>query len=107
MRKAISKYLKEVLDLELKSNWQVFKFNYRDEDGVDHGRFLDFMGLRFYRDRTTIRKRIMLKSTRKAAKIDRKQKQGKDITWYDSAQMLSFLSWYYYTDCYDIYLKWI
>lgn len=107
IRKAISIYLHDVLDLELKDNWQVYPFNYVEEDGTDRNRCLDFMGFRFYRDRTTLRRGIMYKSTRKAARLAKKVRKGRKLTWYDAAQMVSYLSWYYYTDTYDIYLKWL
>lgn len=39
------------LGLELKGNWQVFRFDYGD----GKGRHLDFMGFRFYRNRVTFK----------------------------------------------------
>lgn len=67
MRQAISDYLEMELGLELKANWQVFRFSY----GNNQGRDLDFMGFRFYRNRTILRKSIMYKATRKARKISK------------------------------------
>lgn len=103
MREAISDYLVEELGLELKSNWQVFRFSYIDSDGNDRGRDLDFMGFRFYRNRTVLRKTIMYKATRKARKISKKEKP----TIYDARQMLSYLGWIDCTDTYLMYQKWI
>ena len=99
MRQAISDYLRDELGLELKSNWQVFRFSY----GNGQGRDLDFMGFRFYRNKTILRKSIMYKATRKAKKISKKEKP----TILDARQMLSYLGWLDCTDTYLMYLKWI
>ena len=69
-RQAISDYLENELGLSLKDNWQIFRFSY----GNDKGRDLDFMGFRFFRNRTILRKTIMYKATRKARKLSRKEK---------------------------------
>ena len=103
MRQAISNYLEQELGLELKSNWQVFRFSYIDRNGEEQGRDLDFMGFRFYRNRTILRKTIMLKATRKARKISKKDK----ATILDARQMLSYLGWIDCTDTYRMYEKWI
>lgn len=112
IRLAISDYLETNLGLELKGDWQVFRFSYTekvtvsDKSGtriveVDRGRFLDFMGFRFYRKRTTLRRSIMLKATRKARRIHKKSKP----TVYDYRQMMSYLGWIDATDTYRMYLK--
>lgn len=98
MRKAIEQYLNELLGLKLKGNWQVFKFDYNGKY-----RFLDFMGFRFYRNRTTLRRSIMLKASRKARRIAKKDK----ITVYESRQMLSYLGWIKDTNTYGMYVAWI
>lgn len=98
-RQAISDYLENELGLSLKDNWQVFRFSY----GNDKGRDLDFMGFRFFRNRTILRKTIMYKATRKARKLSRKEKP----TIHDARQMLSYLGWIDCTDTYKMYRKWI
>ena len=131
IREAISNYLKIKLDLELKENWQVFRFDYIDkrvhlksDNVIDAkecfdmmngnckkdptkprhlGRDLDFMGFRFFRDRVILRKSIMLKSTRKAKRIGKKKKP----TIYDCRQILSYLGWIKATNVYNMYLKYI
>lgn len=98
-RQAISDYLENELGLSLKDNWQVFRFSY----GNGKGRDLDFMGFRFFRNRTILRKTIMYKATRKARKLSRKEKP----TIHDARQMLSYLGWIDCTDTYKMYRKWI
>lgn len=100
----IDHYLRTELDLEMKSNWQIFRFDYIDRrDGKRKGRFLDFMGFRFYRDKTTLRRTIMLKATRKAKAISKKSKP----TWYDASQMISYLGWFQRADVYGCYQRYI
>lgn len=99
MRQAVADYLESELGLELKANWQVFRFSY----GNNQGRDLDFMGFRFYRNKTILRKSIMYKATRKARKISKKEKP----TILDARQMLSYLGWIDCTDTYRMYKKWI
>ena len=96
-------FLKEHLGLELKDNWQVFRFDYIAPTGEHKGRFLDYMGFRFYCDRTTMRKTIMLKATRKAKRLHRKEKP----TIYDMRQMMAYLGWIDCTDTYGMYCMWI
>lgn len=99
MRQAVDEYLHKELGLELKGNWQVFRFSY----GKDQGRDLDFMGFRFFRNRTVLRKSIMFKATRKAKRISVKERP----TIYDARQMMSYLGWIKCTDTYTMYLFWI
>ena len=102
MRAAIEEYLNRELGLELKGNWQVFRFAYT-KGGKQYGRDLDFMGFRFYRNRTVLRRTIMLKATQKARRAGKKPKP----TIYDIRQMLSYLGWFSSTDTYAVYEKWV
>lgn len=97
MREVISQYLCENLGLKLKKNWQVYRFSY----GEDKGRDLDFMGFRFYRNRTVLRKTILYKATRKANRIAKKTKP----TIHDAHQMISYLGMIDCTNTYGIYVK--
>lgn len=98
MRKQIDEFLHESLGLELKENWQVFLFDWKGK-----GRDLDFMGFRFYRNRTVLRRTIMYKASRKAMKIAKKEHP----TLHDVRQMLSYLGWLDCTDTYYMYDIWI
>ncbi|SJZ37727.1 RNA-directed DNA polymerase [Garciella nitratireducens] len=99
--KRIEQFLNERLGLELKGDWQVFKFDYIDKNGERKGRPLDFMGFKFYRDKTTLRKSIMIRATRKAKKISKKPRP----TWHDASSMLSYMGWIKHTDTYNMYLE--
>lgn len=104
IRHQIDIYLKTRLNLEMKNDWSVFRFNVPVKNGEkpkDKYRFLDFMGYRFYRNRTTIRKSIMLKMGRYARRIHNKEKP----TLYDVKKMLSYKGWLKHTDSYSFYLE--
>ena len=100
--KRIQEYLNG-LDLEVKANWQVFKFDYIDESGKRSGRPVDFMGFKFYRDKTTIRKSIFLRACRLARRLNKKS----NITWRDASQILSYYGWFKQTDTCEAFEKYI
>lgn len=91
------------MKLTVKDNYQVFRFDYIDRNGKRRGRFIDFMGFKFYRDKTTIRGKIFVRALRKARRIKAKTKP----TWYDASQILSYSGWFKYTDTYNAYQKYI
>ena len=92
MRELIEYYLKYRLGLELKDNWAIFPIEKRP---------LDFMGFRFHTNKTTLRKTIMMKASRKAKRLWKKDKP----TIYDIRQMLSYNGWLLATDTYGFYLE--
>lgn len=99
-RLLIKDYL-ERLELRVKENWQVFKFDYIAKDGKRKGRPLDFVGFKFYKDKTTLRWSILLKATQKAKRIHKKQ----NTTWFDACQMVSYFGWFKKTRTFQIYKK--
>lgn len=100
--KEIGKYLIRI-NLKLKHNYQVFKFAYVDKYGIQHGRAIDFMGYKFYRDRTVLRKGILLRAARKAKRISKKT----NLNWYECTQMLCYLGWFKHTDTYKFFERYI
>ena len=100
IKDAISSYLNNNLGLTLKKNWQVFRFDYI-KNGEHYGRCLDFIGFKFYRDKLVLRKSIMLKVSRKARKMSKKDRES----LHDIRQLLSYLGWLSCTDTYNMYLK--
>lgn len=94
-------YMRREYNMEINHNHQVFPIEWEDKHEKKHGRPLDVCGYLFYRDRTILRESHMLKTTRKANKIAKKDK----ITFYDSQQMLSHLGWFEHADMYDAYLE--
>ena len=95
----IREYMAKELHLRLKYNHQVFRMDWIDKDGEHRGRFLDINGYRFYRDRTILRKNVMIHATRKAARISRKE----CATVHDARQILSHLARFKTCNVYNVY----
>ena len=90
--------------LLVKRNHQLFLF----DDGNRHGRCIDYMGFKFYRNRTTLRKRTLYKIRRKANHIHRKYYLcNKHPGWYVSTQMLSRFGSLSHVDCTRYFVKYI
>ena len=96
MHKAIEEYLKGRLHLKIKENWQVFRLEYRGK-----GRPLDFMGWKFYREKTVLRKSIYTQIMRKAKRV------GKHTTIRGAYGMVSYMGYIKHTDTYGAYMKYI
>ena len=79
-REAIADYLITRLRLCMKGNWQIWPL---------HKRPLDFVGNKFYRDRTTLRRHNYLRLKRQAAKIRKRQEQGRGIPYMMAAGFIS------------------
>lgn len=88
-RKKIETHLK-MINLKLKSNWQVSKVN---------SRAIDFLGLRFYRDRTTLRRRNALRIRRRFKKISKKSR----LSYRDACAVISYWGWIKRSDSYYLY----
>lgn len=97
-RTAIAEYLTGI-NLQMKGNYQLFRFVYTDRKGRERGRALDFLGFRFYRDKTILRKSLMYRITRTAARIEKKDRP----TSYDAERMLSYMGWVTHSDTYTMY----
>lgn len=94
MRKAIEMRL-AADGLRLKGNWQVCRLDKEP---------LDFMGFRFYRTHTTLRKCIMFAITRRVRKA---HKAGKNVSAHLAASVISYLGWITHSDSYRMFCKWI
>lgn len=83
MRVEIGQWLNDH-GLEMKGNWQVCKF---DADP------LDYMGFRFYRNKTTLRKSILYRISRKVRQI---RKYG--VNYHRACGMISYFGYLYCTN---------
>lgn len=108
----ICKYCWEKLRLVIKENMQIFLFAKEIKEKVfnvkagkteevvkEIGRALDFMGFLFRRTRTTIRKAILYRITRKVRKVAKKDK----INWHDASSIVSRMGYFKHTDAYNVY----
>lgn len=109
-RREIEKFLEERLNLRLREDWQIFRFDYITKE-VDpktgekkhRGRPLDYMGMVFYRDRVILRESIMLNATRLAKNISKQEKPN----IYSLKRMMAYKGYIEHTDTYNMYLAYI
>lgn len=91
VRHMVADYLTGI-NLELKDNWQVFRVN---------DRAIDFLGFRFFRDKTILRKRNALRIRRRFNKI---RKKGY-LNYKDACAVVSYWGWVKRSDSYSFYDK--
>lgn len=92
--------------LRMKKNYQVCKFDY-EKNGEVKGRPIDFMGYVFHRNRTSFRKRTMVRASRLARRIFKRTREKKRIYLRHAKAMLSRLGWFSHTDTYDMYERFV
>jgi RNA-directed DNA polymerase len=92
-RKEIAEYLASI-GLRLKGDWQVFKVN---------DRAIDFLGLRFFRNKTILRKRNALRIRRRMSKIRKKRHMSRR----DACAVVSYWGWIKRSDSFRFYHKYV
>ena len=85
----------------IKDNWQVFRFDYIDRYGKRKGRDLDFLGLRFYRDKTILRRWLSLSISRQSKRISKK----KNVSLESARSFMARIGWLRHCDSYNYYHK--
>jgi len=92
-KREIDDYLAKI-KLRIKGNWQVFKIDCRA---------IDFLGFRFFRDKTILRKRNALRIRRRIKKISKKP----NLNYRDACAIISYWGWIKRSDSYNFYQKYI
>lgn len=98
MRKVIAEYLRMTLHLEMKRNWQIFRLANIDSEGNDIYRALDFLGFRFYRSRTVLRKSLLHEIRHKAEDI-----HDNGISYENAKSFSSYRGWINASDTNEYY----
>ena len=108
-KKKLSKLLREIRSyigksfrLKMKRNYQTCRFDY-EKKGKTIGRPVDFMGFVFYRNRTRLRKHIMVAASRIAHIIHKCTEAGRRIYLKHARAMMSRLGWFKCTNTYTCY----
>jgi hypothetical protein len=101
-RYMITQFLINYYGLETKGDWQLFllsdvKSTTIITEKTKEGRFLDFLGFRFYRNRTTIRRKLLLRIKRKALHIYKKH----FANIRDARQMVTYAGFCKYGKCFE------
>lgn len=100
IRKEISQFVKNNLNLEIKNNWQVF-FLDSTKSRKKKGRFLDFLGFKFYRKKVGLRSSVALRAQRKAKRIFKKIKPN----IHDARQIVVYAGFVRYANCHKWFIK--
>ncbi len=82
------------LKLKVKDNWQVFRVDSRG---------IDFLGFRFFRDKTILRRRNVLRIKRRIKKISKKER----LYHRDASAIISYWGWIKRSDSYNFYNKYV
>jgi len=93
VRKLIDEYL-ITLKLKMKQDWQIFPLS---------SRAIDFLGLRFFRYKTILRKRNALRIRRRMVKISKKKR----MTQQDACAIVSYWGWIKRCNSYHFYNKYV
>ena len=96
-RVAIADFMRR-LRLEMKDNWQIFPLRSRP---------LDFVGYKFYRDHTTLRRRNFLNLTRQARRLQKRIAAGYEISFHQAASLLSRVGMLVHCDGMNVRKKYI
>lgn len=89
----VDEYLKNE-GLQIKENWQLFKVDSRP---------VDFLGYRFYRGYTTLRRCNFLRIKRRIKKVYKKNK----INYTDASAIISYTGWIKHCNSYTYAKKYI
>jgi RNA-directed DNA polymerase len=92
-RKEVESFLARI-GLTLKSTWQVWPIKKRD---------IDFLGIRFYRTKTTLRKRNALRIRRRVRRIRRKGRLNEQ----DASAVVSYWGWIKRSNSFYFYHKYM
>ena len=87
--------------IRIKDNWQVYRFDYIDRHGKRRGRDLDFLGLRFFRDKTILRKWLSLKISRQSRELGKQE----IISARNARSFMARIGWLRHCNSYNYYHK--
>lgn len=90
----------ERLGLQVKDNWQLFLFHYVDRNGVERGADLNFIGFRFYRNRTTLRKCLFMRICRKSTRMSKGR-----VSIFTCRQYISYYGYIKNSNTYLVYIE--
>lgn len=80
IRSCVNRFIRSALRLRLKRNWQVFPL---------YARALDFVGYRFFINKTCLRRRNFLKLIRQARRIRKRMQNNRVIKFHTAASFIS------------------
>ena len=101
----LRQYMKDVLLLDIKDDWHMFKVQYVANDGQVKGSVIDMMGYKVGRVNITVRRCIFKRIRRELFKIKRYKKQHKEISIRLARCVASLFGWLKNSDSYGFIKK--
>lgn len=98
VRREVEAFLNRRLGLRMKENWQVFPVKARG---------IDFVGYRYFRNYTIMRRRNFLRFARQCRRVRRRIEQGRPIDFHTAAGLLSRAGQLKHCDAHGIRVKYI
>lgn len=98
LKKEIDEYFRTKLKLKIKENWQVFP---------TYVRGVDFVGYRSFMNYRLLRKSTCKQFKRKMNAINKKQNEGKELTYSEWCSINSYKGWLIHCDSYRLKEKYI
>ncbi len=102
MVQEVGRYLEEELHMELKGDWQVYRFEGENRRaGKVTGRAINCLGFVVHRNRVTLRKTILKRIRAKANRMSRSRRCRR----MDAAAILSYMGYFDHSNTYGYYLR--
>lgn len=95
---SLCRFLRKKLGYRVKRSWRHFRAHYFDKNGKSRGCYVDCMGIRFYRDHCTLRRRIFLRARRTYEKLDRRTRAHRPISKKLAGRAVAYYGWLIHTD---------
>ena len=107
LKKAFSllrEYFQNTLGLSVKDTWRIFTVDYI-KNGQRHGCFIDMMGFRFYRDHTTVRRKLFYNARKTFNLFLKKMLRHQIIHVQIAYRVISYYGWFKHTDSFTFLTK--
>lgn len=92
------------MGITIKGNWRIFRLDAPNTRGRGKS-FLDIVGVRFYRGKATLRRRVYIRAQRAFTKAERKRRQHKAIRKKLAQRVISYYGSLKWTDHYKLWSK--
>lgn len=92
------KFLENFLDMSVKESWELFQIDWIDKNGKHHGKHIDMMGFKIYRDHTEIRRNIFLRARRAFCKANKYIKRKRQMPVELAYKCVAYYGWFKNSD---------
>ncbi|MEG1777270.1 MAG: hypothetical protein RR367_12195 [Clostridia bacterium] len=94
----LCRFMRKKLGYRIKRSWRHFRTHFTDKAGRQRGSFTDIMGVRIYRDHSTLRRRIFLRTRKTYAKMERRTRGCRPISKRLAGRVVAYHGWLVHSD---------